>query len=450
MSRRQFLLLIVPLLAVLLGFVAIGYWEERGAGGAPWDEALERALRATMVREFVGWDGDADRGWAAFFAAQDAYLRHFDPNQTVVPPWRVKEAAEDASGRKVAIGVLTKPILDAAKAVVGLEVVGVQPKGPADGAGIRVGDAIVAVDGTTVAEIGRDLSLDAAVEAAVERIRGGAATAVRLRLRDPAGAEREVSVVRAEIAQGSVFGARLLDAEHGIGYLRIANFHEDTGRDFRARLADLKRRGARELVLDLRGNRGGMLDQAVSVASAFLDRGVIVRVRSRHGTEVHEAKPDDTDARGMPLAVLVDRDSASSSEVVAGALQDHRRGVLVGEPTFGKFTVQAMRKLPSRKGDVFVKVTTAIYETPAGHVYPRASPHGEDALAGLRPDLLVPIPARERDLLYASDGVFEEQRFAEWKPAAAAAHADFVDRQLAAALALLRGETVYPELVRES
>lgn len=449
MSRRQFLLLIVPLLAVLLGFVAVGYLDERGAGGAPWDEALERALRATVVREFVGWDGgetDLEQGWAAFFAAQDAYLRHFDPNQTVVPPWRVKEAAEEASGRKVAIGVLTKPLLDDAKAVLALEVVGVQPKGPADGAGIRVGDAIVAVDGATVAEICRE----GGVDAAIQRIRGASATAVRLRVRDPAGAERETSVVRAEIAQGSVFGARLVDAEHGIGYLRIANFHEDTGRDFRARLADLKREGARALVLDLRGNRGGILEQAVSVASAFLDRGVVVRVRSRHGTEVHEARPDDTDARGVPLAVLVDRDSASSSEVVAGALQDHRRGVLVGEPTFGKFTVQAMRRFPSRKGDVFVKVTTAIYETPSGHAYPRASPHGEDALAGLRPDLHVPIPAREREVLHGPDGIFEEQRFADWKPAPSTAHADFVDRQLAAAVALLRGETVYPELVRES
>jgi len=455
MTRRQFLLLIVPLLAVLVGFALVGYLEERGAGSGPWDEGLERALRNAVAREFVRGAGTERDGWNAYFEAQEAYLKYFDRNNTIVPPWNVKAAEEEASGRKVSIGVLARGVRDDGKAIVRLEIVGVKPKGPADGAGVRVGDSILAVDGVTVKELCQDGRMDGALHA----ISGEENTNVRLRLAGESGAEREVAVLRAELATGSVFGGRIVDAERGIGYVRLASFHRDTGRDFREKLAELKQKGLKALVLDLRGNRGGLLDQAVSVADAFLDHGVVVRVRSRRGTDVHEAKADDTDARGLPLAVLVDGGSASSSEVLAGALQDHRRGVLVGERTYGKFSVQTMTPIPCKAepGLAYLKITTALYETPSGRFYPRTrsdDERGEDPLAGLRPDVHVPIPGAERDVLYGTpgrtEGIFEEERLAEWKTDPASAHPGFVDRQLAAAIGVLRGETVYPELVRES
>jgi len=229
---------------------------------------------------------------------------------------------------------------------------------PADAAGIRPGDLIIRIDGQSVK--GLDL------QEAVERMRGEPGTEIVLGiLRDGAEAPIQVTIERAIIRVESV-RARLL--EPGFGYLRISQFQSRTGDDVldavEGLVADAGPDGLSGLVLDLRNNPGGVLDAAVEVADAFLASGVIVTTdgRAERAASRFVATPNDA-LGGVPLVVLVNAGSASAAEIVAGALQDHRRGVVMGEPTFGKGSVQTI--LPLRDGNA-VKLTTARYFTPQG------------------------------------------------------------------------------------
>jgi carboxyl-terminal processing protease len=266
---------------------------------------------------------------------------------------------------------------------------------------------------------------------------------VSLRLRAPDGAEREVRAIRAQVDQASVFGTRVLAGEGHIGYARVARFQAGTARDLRAELDKLSKEGVEALVLDLRGNLGGLLDQAVGIANLFLDGGVIAKQRGRMDQfdQVYRADPKKTWNATIPLAVLVNGSSASASEVLAGALRDHRRAVLVGERTYGKFLVQAVEDFKTEAGLALFKRTTSIYETPLGLSYQRS---GEtDPLAGIPPDLLVPMTRDHRVKLLK---VFDDEHFADWDPGHAPTAEAFADPQIEAARALLAGDAVYPAL----
>ena len=169
------------------------------------------------------------------------------------------------------------------------------------------------------------------------RIRGAKGTSVVLRLRNEAGEDRDAEVTRDRIETSSVLGARVLDAGYGIGYVRIDAFQATTARDLRKAIEELLEGGMKALILDLRQNRGGLMDQAVEIADFFLAEGVIVRQRGRRSefTETYEASAKRTISADLALALLVDGDSASASEILASALQDHRRAVLVGTRTYG-------------------------------------------------------------------------------------------------------------------
>ncbi|MGH7162752.1 MAG: S41 family peptidase, partial [Planctomycetota bacterium] len=320
MTRRQFLYLIVPLLAVLLGFVLLGLVDGRGAGGRlPWDESFAAEIRAAVAQEFVGGVPDRRKAWEACFRALDAYVKTYDPNAAVTPPWERDRQREDSRGLYGGIGVRTTAAPRSGP-VESVEVTAVKPRGPADLAGIRVGERIVAVGGVPLPAICPDGDTGP-----LERtIRGVPDTLVRLTVRSKAGADRDVDVKRQEINTGSVFGARILDAERGIGYLRLSGFHEKAYEEFRTGLEGLGKRGMRAFVLDLRANRGGLLTQAVKIADALLGSGLIVRVRGRasYTTDTHVADAATLLADEVPVAVLLDRHTASASEVIAGALQD--------------------------------------------------------------------------------------------------------------------------------
>lgn len=441
MTRRQFLLLVLPLLAVILGFLFISIAQRSGAGApTAWDERFEGLVRETLAREFVGDVRDPRLAWEAYFNAMNAYVRTFDEHAEVTPPWAFEEERQQTSGQYGGIGVLTESAARE-KPVESIRIQGVKPGGPAAQAGILVGEEILAVDGHTILDLtSRD------DPAAVERaIRGPVPSKVRLGIRSRSGATRDVEVARADISSGSVFGARIVDASAGIGYVRVAKFLLDTATDFRRSLEALKKEGIRALVLDLRGNGGGLLPQAIDVANALLPRGAIVRTRGRAPghSEVHEARPEAVVAPELPLVILVNRYSASASEVLAGALQDHRRGLLVGEPTYGKFKVQTVREVETEAGWAVLKFTTSVYETPYGGSHQRDGGRA-DPLAGLRPDLQVWTAEAEQLALLER---FREEVYAGWSDEAPPARAEFVDRPLAAAIALLKGETYYPELV---
>ncbi len=227
---------------------------------------------------------------------------------------------------------------------------------PADAAGIQPADLIIRIDGQSV----RGLDL----QQAVELMRGEPGTEITLGiLRDGEDTPLAVTLERAVIRVESVRSRQL---EAGFGYLRISQFQSRTGDDL---LSEIDRwrdeHGPLDgLVLDLRNNPGGVLDAAVEVADAFLTNGAIVSTDGR--VERAEARftatPNDA-LNGAPLVVLVNAGSASAAEIVAGALQDHRRAVIMGEQTFGKGSVQSI--LPLRNGSA-VKLTTARYYTPDG------------------------------------------------------------------------------------
>lgn len=241
---------------------------------------------------------------------------------------------------------------------------------PGEKAGLRTGDRIMAVDGRDVSRM--------SIDEVVDLIRGPAGTRVRLTIsRWPYREQFDVDVERARIEVPQMEGTMLSWAP-GVGYIRIEEFNTGIAGRVAETLGALRRQGMRALILDLRQNPGGLLGEAVDVASLFVPRGPVAYVVSRDGRkETLYAKGSPL---GLPLAVLVDGGSASASEIVAGAIKDRSAGTLVGTRTFGKGSVQSFIDL---QGGSALKLTTARYLTAGGHMI-----HGR----GIEPDVLVPMP----------------------------------------------------------
>ena len=226
---------------------------------------------------------------------------------------------------------------------------------PAARAGIEPGDFITHLDKEPV----QGLTL----EQAVDKMRGKVGTDIKLTIRRGPRDPFDVTLTRAVIQVDSV-KARV---ENGIGIIRITSFNERTDKGLQKAVETIKADSKGELrgvVLDLRNNPGGLLDQAVSVSDAFLDKGEIVSTRSRKAEEIqrYNAKSGDI-LSGLPMVVLINGGSASASEIVAGALQDHKRAVIMGVKSFGKGSVQSIIPLP---GHGAMRLTTARYYTPSG------------------------------------------------------------------------------------
>ncbi len=228
---------------------------------------------------------------------------------------------------------------------------------PAERAGVKAGDLIIRLDDTPV----KGMTLNDAVNI----MRGKPGSSITLTIiREDVQQPIKITIVRDVIKVKSV-KSRMLDP--GFGYVRITQFQSHTGENLRDAISDLKRqygKNLKGLVLDLRNNPGGVLSAAVSVSDAFLDKGLIVYTEGRvKDSELKfNAKPNDI-LKGAPMVVLVNGGSASASEIVAGALQDHKRAVLMGTKTFGKGSVQTI--LPMDNGSA-LKLTTARYFTPSG------------------------------------------------------------------------------------
>ena len=233
----------------------------------------------------------------------------------------------------------------------GLIVVTVFPNTPASEVGMEEGERIISVDGKPVGA--------RPIDSVVEMIKGDEGTDVTLGLVGGSKGRREVTMTRKRIELPNVEANMLAD---GGGYVRMRQFTTDIGQTIRTEVAKLLDQGAEGIVLDLRGNPGGLLNEAVNVASVFLEDGEVVSVKER-GEEprTYQAKGDAFES--VPLVVLVNKGSASASEIVAGAFQDAGRATLVGQQTFGKGTVQTIHRLEAGGG---VKYTTAEYFTPSG------------------------------------------------------------------------------------
>lgn len=226
------------------------------------------------------------------------------------------------------------------------------PGSPAEIAGIKSGDAILKIDGVSTEQLNTD--------EASQKIRGQAGTKVNLLLYRQGDKEPfEASVVRSEIRIDSVKSEMRGDK----AYIRIQQFILPTIGDFKKALTESFAKGAKGLILDLRDNPGGLLDQSIDVSSQFLVRGIVVKIVDKDGLEsVQKVKPGGI-AKDIPVIVLVNGGSASASEIVAGALQDNERAKLAGQQTFGKASVQNVVQLDDGSA---IKITIAHYYTPNG------------------------------------------------------------------------------------
>ncbi len=242
---------------------------------------------------------------------------------------------------------------------------------PAEKAGLQPGDFITHIDGKPIRGLG--------LNEAVEMMRGKVNTDIILTImRKGETAPFDVTLTRAVIKIQSVRS----EAKDDVGYIRITKFNEQTFSGLQRAITELRDQIGPEikgLVIDMRNNPGGLLDQAISVSDAFLDKGEIVSTRPRdtENTERYNARPGDL-ADGLPMIVLINDGSASASEIVAGPLQDHRRAVIMGTRSFGKGSVQTILPMP---GNVALRLTTARYYTPSGKSIQEV---------GIVPDIIVP------------------------------------------------------------
>lgn len=260
---------------------------------------------------------------------------------------------------------------------------------PAARAGMKAGDLITMLDGQTV----QGLTLNEAVD----KMRGPPGSSIKLTVkREGVSTPIEVAMTR-EVIHIQVVRSRLEPGD--IAYIRLTAFNEQTEPGLRKALQDLKQKAGgnlRGLILDLRNNPGGLLDQAVSVSDDFLDRGEIVSTRARHAQESQRwnAKAGDI-AAGLPMVVMINGGSASASEIVAGALQDHLRAVVLGTKSFGKGSVQTVMPLP---GNGAMRLTTARYYTPSGRSIQGLGITPDIEVAASRTEQPHFLPDREADL----------------------------------------------------
>ncbi len=286
-----------------------------------------------------------------------------DTPSTYMSPDEYRSFRDDTIGRYYGVGILTRPEAE------GIVIDKVFARSPAERAGLAAGDRIVAVDARVLTEDNR--------EELMSSIKGRRGTLVHLMIeREGEDAPLEFEVARDRIRTPSVESERLPD---DLGWIRIFQFQENTGREVRRALSSLEGRDQPlvGLVLDLRSNPGGFLDEAVAVADIFLDEGVIVTTRGRAVEEVAEVAHQPGSRTDLPLVVLQDHGTASAAEIVAGALQDHDRAELIGTSSFGKGSVQTTYEFADGSA---LKLTIARYYTPDDR-----SIHG----TGIQPDRLV-------------------------------------------------------------
>jgi carboxyl-terminal processing protease len=213
---------------------------------------------------------------------------------------------------------------------------------------------------------------------AADMLQGPEGSSVQLTLQAPNARPRQVSVRREHVEVPSIDDARIIVPAEGIAYLKLTCFQKTTARDLDAALWKLHREGMKSLIMDLRGNPGGLLSTSVEVSDRFVNRGVIVSTRGRSAQEDYRYTAHSFGTWQMPLVVLIDGDSASASEIFAGAIRDHQRGTIVGVRSYGKGSVQGI--FPLTASNAGVRLTTAKFYSPRNLPYSKV---------GVEPDVLV-------------------------------------------------------------
>ncbi len=379
-------------------------------------------------------------------------LERLDPHSAYINPKDLKQFTHQSKGKFGGVGIqISADPQRGGQLVVISPMVGT----PAYEAGILAGDVILKIDGKSTENM--------RLNEAVEMIQGDPGQKVTLTVLHEGGKEpADVDIVRDEIKVQSVLGDRrkpddptqwefLYDKANKIGYVRLVGFTETAVAELRQAIDGLQKEGLRGLIIDMRNNPGGLLRAAVEISDLFLADGRIVSTKGKnHKDEVYDAKPDAllTPAKTYPIAVLVNRYSASASEIVAAALQDHGRAVVIGERTYGKGSVQNIIEMRNELGAL--KLTTASYWRPSGkniHRFPDAKDSDE---WGVKPNdgfevvlkdeerFEYMVDRRKRDVVQGKNGGAakksepEKEKKEKKEP--------FVDRVLEKALEHLRGE----------
>ncbi len=298
----------------------------------------------------------------AAVASLDAYSSYLTGDQ-------LDEVFSQIEGNFVGLGIELKSDHDT------LLIVNVIPGGPAERAGIAVNDRIVQVDGKKTREVSPDTAAD--------MLKGAELSYVNVVVQTLDGKQRELRIQRRRVDVPSVQGVKLLDRENGVAYMKLTSFQKTTSRDVDNALWSLHRQGMRTLIMDLRGNPGGLLNASVEVADKFVTAGTIVSTRGRSAREDFDYQAHEVGTWRVPLIVLIDGDSASASEIFAGAMCDLRRATVVGQRSYGKGSVQGIFPLSRYKAGV--RLTTAKFYSPSGK---------EISHHGVTPNVVVSADAR--------------------------------------------------------
>ncbi len=366
-------------------------------------------------------DGDKVSYHDLIYAAMKGMLSSLDPHSQFMDPDDFKDMQDDTRSRFNGLGVEV-----ALKDGI-LTVVTPMEDTPAAKAGVLAGDEILKINGISTEKL--------SLQDAVDVLRGAPGQKITLTILRPSSKElKDFALERKEIKVRSVKGARLLAPElagqYKVGYVRLVQFNEPTAEEFGKALDDLQKQGMQALVLDLRNNPGGLLNSAVDVLAQFLPPNtMVVSTQGRASSQQHEysTPPGGKERARFPVVVLVNEGSASGSEIVAGALKDLHRAIVVGETTFGKGSVQNVMQLPDGSA---LRFTTAKYFTPSKQVI-----QGN----GVVPNIRVPLtPDQER-------AVANLRNDDKIQPADATAVIKSKDLQLLRAIDALKGVMIYAQ-----
>ena len=391
--KKRWIVLILVYLAIA-GFVLVGKGNLRNlAGDNRFGKGNKEVLQyldlfSEVLEKINEYYVDKPDPKKLFEAALKGMVSSLDPHSAYLTPEEFKEMNVETRGEFGGIGV----VITLKNGI--LTVVSPIEDTPAWRAGIKAGDQIIKINGENAIGI----TLDDAVKV----LRGKPGTKVTITVRRKGWAKpKDITLIRAIIKIIPVKSKKIGD---GIYYLRITSFNEKAADYTYRKLKKFEKEGMKALILDLRDNPGGLLDEAIDVADMFIDKGLIVYTKGRNpssNSKYYASRYHDVDKYKYPMVVLVNDGSASASEIVAGALQDHRRAIIMGTRTFGKGSVQVL--LPLMDGSA-VKITTARYYTPNGRCI--------QAL-GITPDIVVypmkvtetaeSMSERERQMLHEAD-----------------------------------------------
>lgn len=345
-------------------------------GGDDDSRSYALAFREHHDRILTDYEGKVDPADLKWSGMEGLFSAIGDPHTMFLRPKLATEFQIDTSAQLVGIGARLRGD------ELGAQVATVFEDSPAAAAGLKPNDIISNVDGVSV------LGMD--VNSIVEKVRGEEGTIVKLLvIRKGLKEPLQISCTRTKITAPTVESTYL--EQEGVGLLQLASFSQPTARQFERALDDLDRRDLKGLIIDLRNNPGGLLETTVELLSLFFDGKAVVKMKGRDGREeIVPTRSHEVRVMAYPITVLINEDSASASEIFAGVLQEHKRATLIGEHTYGKASVQDIRRIADSSS---AKITIARYLLPSGRdIGRRVDDDGMYISGGLEPDVKIEFP----------------------------------------------------------